>query len=412
MAHIERILEFFPGETMELRLVNKYFDELVLALRENRVNTPVIKKKDEKGEDSDSSIECEPDSPALHAAGGEVYRVYRDTLYSARIGKKHLKNFLEENLGDSGLNLVFMKEQINRVRKLTSLNKKLDKTISKPCLFDIPHGVFYCKAWTHFQFESGKMTFADFAKQRGNYEFMKEFWRLNGYSQNVTITDGTDALTFHKAFIDGLAEPEEEEEETKFEFLADDENMNAQLVDFSDPIALARRQRKILEKIQKHISEDKHFDPLRILRQPTVHWVLVLCHGGKFVIQVYENQKMLASKTESKYVMRAKQGGRQATADKGKTIKSLGSQMRRANEKLLQEYIDAHMEAHEEEFKRAHIIFLHAPGFNRNIFMASNKHLEKHAHKVKAAEYATKKATYTEAKELVVKILDAQIIFD
>ena len=74
---------------------------------------------------------------------------------------------------------------------------------------------------------------------------------------------------------------------------------------------------------------------MRILRQLVVHWVLILCHGGKFVIQVYEGQKMMTSKTESKYVSRAKQGGRQLTADKGKTIKSLGSQMRRANEKLL-----------------------------------------------------------------------------
>ena len=82
--------------------------------------------------------------------------------------------------------------------------------------------------------------------------------------------------------------------------------MNAELVDFSDPAALLRRQRKILEKIQKHSSEGRHFDPLRILRQPVVHWVLILCHGGKFVIQVYEGQKMLSSKTESKYVSRAK----------------------------------------------------------------------------------------------------------
>ena len=184
----------------------------------------------------------------------------------------------------------------------------MDKTIAKPCLFDIPHAVFYNKAFTHFQFREGKMPFTDFAKGRGNYEFMKEFWRMNEYQPQITVTDGIDAITFNKAFIDGLAEPEEEgkEEESKFEFLAADDDMNAELVDFSDPIALQRRQRKILEKIQKHNSEDRHFDPLRILRQPVVHWVLILCHGGKFVIQVYEGQKMMTSKTESKYVSRAK----------------------------------------------------------------------------------------------------------
>ena len=238
LAHIELILEFFPGETMGLRAVNKQFNDLILSLREKRLKQPV--KKDEKeGDDSDCSIEVEPDSPMLHAAGGEVYRVYRDTLYSARIGKKQLKNFLAENLSSSGLDLVYMKEQINRARKGTQFNKKLDKTVSKPCLFDLPYAVWYNKAFTHFQFQDSKMPFTDFAKNRSNYEFMKEFWRLNGYQPQITVTDGTDAITFNKAFIDGLAEPEEEKkEEAKFGFLAADDDMNAELVDFSDPVAL------------------------------------------------------------------------------------------------------------------------------------------------------------------------------
>ena len=67
------------------------------------------------------------------------------------------------------------------MRKVTAFNKKLDKTLAKPCLFDIPHAVFYNKAFTHFQFREGKMPFTDFAKHRGNYEFMKEFWRMNEY---------------------------------------------------------------------------------------------------------------------------------------------------------------------------------------------------------------------------------------
>ena len=50
---------------------------------------------------------------------------------------------------------------------------------------------------------------------------------------------------------------------------------------------------------------------------------------------------------------------------------------------------------------------MHAPGFNRNLFMASNRHLEKYAHKVRAVEYHSQKATFTEAKELMAKILDA-----
>ena len=81
--------------------------------------------------------------------------------------------------------------------------------------------------------------------------------------------------------------------------------------------------------------------PLKTLRQKEVTWLIILCHGGKFALQVYENDKMIVNKSESKYVVRGKQGGRQLNADRcsGSKIQSLGSQMRRENEKLLQEYI-------------------------------------------------------------------------
>ena len=49
--------------------------------------------------------------------------------------------------------------------------------------------------------------------------------------------------------------------------------------------------------------------------------------------------------SDSKYVIRKKSGGRQANTDKRKNIMtSVGSQMRRENEKLLQDHIDEFME--------------------------------------------------------------------
>ena len=84
---------------------------------------------------------------------------------------------------------------------------------------------------------------------------------------------------------------------------------------------------------------------------------------------------MIINCTESKYVIRGKQGGRQANADRSKTIKSMGSQMRRENEKMLQEYIDKHMEENKEHIRRSQVIFLHAPGWNKAIFLSQSKHL-------------------------------------
>lgn len=98
--------------------------------------------------------------------------------------------------------------------------------------------------------------------------------------------------------------------------------------------------------------------------------MVILCHGGKFCLQVYKNEELIHNRSESKYVIRGKQGGRQANADKHKSIASLGSSMRRANEKLLEEYILNHMEEAKPYIQRSAAIFLHAPGFNKNLFLS------------------------------------------
>lgn len=51
-------------------------------------------------------------------------------------------------------------------------------------------------------------------------------------------------------------------------------------------------------------------------------WIVILCHGGKFALQVYKGDQMIHSKSDSKYVSRKKQGGRQLNADRTKNIMS------------------------------------------------------------------------------------------
>ena len=108
--------------------------------------------------------------------------------------------------------------------------------------------------------------------------------------------------------------------------------------------------------------------------------------------------------------MRGKQGGRQLNADKTKKImSSVGSQMRRENEKMLQEHIDQYMEESKEYIKEAQVIFLHAPGLNRLIFVSQSGPLGEYAYKVKAIEFNSKKANYSEAVELVKKITEVKL---
>jgi len=50
--------------------------------------------------------------------------------------------------------------------------------------------------------------------------------------------------------------------------------------------------------------------------------------------------------------------------------------MRRANEKMLQQNIEDFMEESRAHIKASHIIFLHAPGFNKTLFMSQSKSLQ------------------------------------
>mmetsp|Transcript_35883 Transcript_35883/g.55087 ORF Transcript_35883/g.55087 Transcript_35883/m.55087 type:complete len:119 (-) Transcript_35883:139-495(-) len=116
--------------------------------------------------------------------------------------------------------------------------------------------------------------------------------------------------------------------------------------------------------------------------------MVILCHGGKFALQVYENDVMKYNQSESKYVCRGKQGGRQLNKDKHAKIRtSTGSQMRRENEKILQERIQQHMEDMADTIQKSDVIFLHAPGLNKTFFLSQSRSLSKYAHKVRSIEY-------------------------
>lgn len=207
----------------------------------------------------------------------------------------------------------------------------------------------------------------------------------------------------------------EDQEDSKFEFLASDDQFNAIETDFNDPASLRRRQKMILEAISAHKEQKlQNFEPLKILKksEPTL-WVLILCHGGKFVIQVYEGPRCVFTRSDSKYVIRKKSGGRQLNCDRSKKImSSVGSQMRRENERLLQDHIEGFMDEADDYIKRADVIFLHAPGLNKQLFLSESAPLAAQQHKVKSILFPNKKASYTEAVELVKKLTEVKITLE
>ena len=53
-------------------------------------------------------------------------------------------------------------------------------------------------------------------------------------------------------------------------------------------------------------------------------------------------------------------------------MSSVGSEMRRNNEKILQEHILEYMEEAKQYIEEADVIFLHAPGLNKMIFLSES----------------------------------------
>lgn len=97
--------------------------------------------------------------------------------------------------------------------------------------------------------------FADFAKNRSNFEYVKEFNRLNCYEPYYVLRNSVtgDLFQVNKGFVMGMTDDDsaESSEENKYSFLAENE-FSAEGIDFSDPGALLKRQKAILEAIHKH----------------------------------------------------------------------------------------------------------------------------------------------------------------
>lgn len=154
-----------------------------------------------------------------------------------------------------------------------------DTLIIKTNVFEVPREVWR-SGFNAFQMESGAesiITFSDYARQRDNPDFVRDFNLACSRQPHLTLvnTSTGDLAQVNKGFLDSMSllDPDsvnggEDAEESKFAFLASDDQLNADGTDFSDPAALLRRQRKILEQIEQHqAKQNANFDPLKLLRR-------------------------------------------------------------------------------------------------------------------------------------------------
>ena len=178
-------------------------------------------------------------------------------------------------------------------------------------------------------------------------------------------------------------------------------------------------------------------EALRALQSdPSRPWVVILARGGHFAGAVFDPRKLgggsaaderqqkggegarggplalvppacaVAHKTFHRYVVRAKAGGRQSVKDQGgKTIKSAGSSIRRANEAALQREVLETLEAWRERLRDAALVFVAASATDqRTLFEGKNPPLSRRDSRVRRVPFATQRPTFNETRRVMARL--------
>ncbi|KAI8320569.1 hypothetical protein GQ54DRAFT_312532 [Martensiomyces pterosporus] len=112
-------------------------------------------------------------------------------------------------------------------------------------------------------------------------------------------------------------------------------------------------------------------------------WTILSMNGGYFAGAVFDNRsgKIIAHKTFHRYTTRRKQGGSQSRQDNamGRAAKSAGAQIRRHNERMLQEEIQGLMDQWRPLLHASTRVFVRVPRTNRKGFFGSSSDPSAHA---------------------------------
>ena len=203
---------------------------------------------------------------------------------------------------------------------------------------------------------------------------------------------------------------EEDENEKRYQMFYNEENINdLKNIDFSNKELIIERQKKILEKMNEKNKEE--YFPLQFITKVN-YWSIILCEGGYFAYGFFLKDQLIEHKSDHKYVVRKKAGVRQVIKDKSKNIKSIGAQMRRANEKKHQENIELILKLNEDNLIKSDCIFISAPGFNKGILIGDNKPLSSYKKKILNIPYNIPKANYTNLMIIFKKIISTYFEID
>lgn len=211
----------------------------------------------------------------------------------------------------------------------------------------------------------------------------------------------------------------DEEEQDKLDMIKLTESKEFALDNFmGSENGMLIRQRMLCERLamMKEKREEKEItmesDGLRMALEAE-NVSIVLCAGGYFALVVFKGRKELLHKSDHRYVIRKKQGGRQMLKDKSKKVMtSVGSQMRRLNEVNHQKKIKEILEEERAHIEASDYVLVHSPGENKAILFDEGRALYdfRQNGNFRSVNIEPKRANYSEAKRIFEEVIKVYIV--
>jgi hypothetical protein len=324
----------------------------------------------------------------------------------------HFWPFLDENSIKTLKNCLKKtgaKEQKKRIKEIVKnyvidfgkYNEKVKYNLNEKKILTLSTNIFnirkdFLKQFTHIQYKGENLEL----NQKELSQYLKVYPKNEVFLSNndKSIAKISKSIIGYDNYngsskIDDNENENSEEENNKYSMFYTEENLKElKNIDFSNKDLIIERQRKILEQMNKVNIEE--FFPLKLISNVN-YWSIILCEGGFFAYAFFLKDQIIEHKSDHKYVVRKKAGLRQVIKDNKKNIKSIGAQIRRANEKKHQENIELILKLNEDNLMKSDIIFLQAPGFNKGILIGENKPLFSYKKKILNLPYNLDRANYT-----------------
>eukprot|EP00933_Yihiella_yeosuensis_P001947 TRINITY_DN10319_c0_g1_i6.p1 TRINITY_DN10319_c0_g1~~TRINITY_DN10319_c0_g1_i6.p1 ORF type:complete len:595 (-),score=156.23 TRINITY_DN10319_c0_g1_i6:47-1831(-) len=146
----------------------------------------------------------------------------------------------------------------------------------------------------------------------------------------------------------------------------------------------------------------------QILRTREPKWAVCALRSGHFAGAVFQAQEPIVHKAIHRYTVRAKAGGAQSSCDGGKSVKSVGSSLRRYGETRLAEEIKELMtDKWADELASCELIFVSVSNRMKSTLLGTEKEpfLPEASHaKVRKLPFMVGKPTFEAVKEAYLKV--------